>query len=57
MRNPVLAIAIALVLAAPCTALAGEKKEGKRLMSKATRGVQVMPGLRAGLFRRPPKHR
>jgi len=27
MRNPVLAIAIVFVLAAPCTTLAGEKKE------------------------------
>jgi hypothetical protein len=27
MRNPILAIAIVFVLAAPCTALAGEKKK------------------------------
>jgi hypothetical protein len=28
MRNPILAIAIAFLLAAPCTALAGGKKKG-----------------------------
>jgi FlaG/FlaF family flagellin (archaellin) len=48
MRNPVLAIAIAFVLATPCAALAGGKKDTIEVQSPSHQITQPTSGTRVG---------
>jgi hypothetical protein len=49
MRNSILAVAIAFVLAAPCTALAGDKKDKPTIASETNRGLASQEVARRGL--------